>query len=411
MSKKTLVYDAKRKLIWMIVFTIVATMFASTAIMAETVKKDYEVGDVNRDGSVNAIDMAFFRGYLLGLNEYSEINGRKWEADVDGNDKIDAIDFAYLRKFVLGMIDKLPKQAEIVNPTATVTIEPVTPEPKITPDPKFTPKPNITPTATVPMPKATMVAPYLPQPSTDPNKILTHMDRIRANLAVKYPNTSVSFYVTLHDNQNNPVAGKEISMNWGKSPNNIMADSAVTDASGKATFTLNKDYNPNTFYREWYDYINFYFDGDDTYNPSVMQDIVTVSNNGGSPALIPLPSPALDVNKTNTSIMPVENEPVNLTSYSVSSEKKSFKIKLIDKNGEPVVGKVVGWQNNFPNIMNPEYLAVTNSQGIAEFSFTMVNLEDAPYVEYDSYINLYFDGDDTYNPSVYYAKVRVSRKG
>ena len=40
MSKKTLVYDAKRKLIWMIVFTIIATMIASVTIMAEEVKKD-----------------------------------------------------------------------------------------------------------------------------------------------------------------------------------------------------------------------------------------------------------------------------------------------------------------------------------------------------------------------------------
>lgn len=409
MKKKALAYNARKKLIWMIVFTIVATIFTST-IMAEDVKETFQVGDVNQDGTINAIDMAFLRGYLLGLDQYSEVNERIWEADVDGNGKIDAIDFAYLRKFVLGMIDKLPKESNIVEPTATATIEPVTPEPKITPDPKITPKPNLTPVPTKSMPSATMAAPYLPQPSTDPNKILTHMNRINANLAIKYPNTSVSFYVTLLDDKNNPVEGKKISMNWGKFPDDVMIDSAITDANGKATFTITKDYNPNTYYREWYDYINFYFDGDEEYNPSVVQDIVKVSNNGGTPSLIPLPSPVLDENKVNTSIMPVESEPIILTSNSIFSERISFKVKLVDKDGKPVAGKVVGWQSNFPSAIDHEYLAVTNSQGIAEFSFTMVNMEDAPYVVYDTYINLYFDGDDTYNPSVYYAKVRVSRK-
>lgn len=63
-------------------------------------------GDVNSDGKVNSIDLAKFRGYLLGMYSQDEINFKNSDLNLDG--QLNSIDFALLRKFLLQIIDKLP---------------------------------------------------------------------------------------------------------------------------------------------------------------------------------------------------------------------------------------------------------------------------------------------------------------
>ena len=64
---------------------------------AQTLQK----GDVNGDGDVNAIDLAFMKKYLMG--EIDLPDEQLKAADVDDNGDINAIDFAILKQVVLGI--------------------------------------------------------------------------------------------------------------------------------------------------------------------------------------------------------------------------------------------------------------------------------------------------------------------
>ena len=64
---------------------------------AQTLQK----GDVNGDGDVNAIDLAYMKKYLMG--EINLPDEQLEAADVDDNGDINAIDFAILKQVVLGL--------------------------------------------------------------------------------------------------------------------------------------------------------------------------------------------------------------------------------------------------------------------------------------------------------------------
>ncbi len=96
------------------------------------------LGDVDENGSVNSLDFAKYRQYLLGQISYLPVAG-----DIDQNKSMNSIDFAMLRQYLLGIIDDL----------GTITI--VMPPPP--PPPTQTPTQNPTPTQTPkPTPKATI---------------------------------------------------------------------------------------------------------------------------------------------------------------------------------------------------------------------------------------------------------------
>ncbi|OPX44088.1 bifunctional xylanase/deacetylase precursor [Ruminiclostridium hungatei] len=63
-----------------------------------------QCGDVNSDGSVDAIDFALLKSYILGKT--TSIN--KEAAETNADSSVDAIDLANLQKFLLGTISKLP---------------------------------------------------------------------------------------------------------------------------------------------------------------------------------------------------------------------------------------------------------------------------------------------------------------
>ncbi len=65
-------------------------------------------GDVNGDNTVDALDFAIIKQYLVGqISEFPGKNGMKL-ADVNNDGSVDAIDFATVKMFLLGNIDKLP---------------------------------------------------------------------------------------------------------------------------------------------------------------------------------------------------------------------------------------------------------------------------------------------------------------
>jgi DUF1680 family protein len=62
-------------------------------------------GDINNDGTVDTIDFALLKQYLLGKTV--DINEEM--ADLDGDKSITAMDFAVLKKYLLGQITELPE--------------------------------------------------------------------------------------------------------------------------------------------------------------------------------------------------------------------------------------------------------------------------------------------------------------
>lgn len=63
-------------------------------------------GDVDGNGSVNAIDFAIFRNYLLGNTKELPAKDDIGAGDLNGDGSVNAIDFATLRMYLLGMINK-----------------------------------------------------------------------------------------------------------------------------------------------------------------------------------------------------------------------------------------------------------------------------------------------------------------
>jgi len=64
------------------------------------------LGDVNSDGSFNALDFALLKAYLLS----NTVSINLANADVDGNGQVNALDFAYMKQKLLGRIDKFPAE-------------------------------------------------------------------------------------------------------------------------------------------------------------------------------------------------------------------------------------------------------------------------------------------------------------
>lgn len=79
-------------------------------------------GDVNGSGTVDSIDFALMRNYLLGnIFEFPVSNGRVI-SDVNADGSFNSIDFALMRSFLLGIITKFPAEdAPVVTPVPTAT--------------------------------------------------------------------------------------------------------------------------------------------------------------------------------------------------------------------------------------------------------------------------------------------------
>ncbi len=91
---------------------------AYTPTPVKTSSSSVIYGDVDGSGSVNSLDFAYVRQYLLGIiKAFPDTNGMQ-AADVDGSGNVNSLDFAYVRQFLLGIIKKFPADGSvIVTPT------------------------------------------------------------------------------------------------------------------------------------------------------------------------------------------------------------------------------------------------------------------------------------------------------
>lgn len=70
----------------------------------KTPDKEYIVGDINGDGSTNAIDFGMLRKYLLGFIDSFDYEYGSKAADVNGDGDINSIDLGVYKKYLLGII-------------------------------------------------------------------------------------------------------------------------------------------------------------------------------------------------------------------------------------------------------------------------------------------------------------------
>lgn len=63
-------------------------------------------GDLNGDASINSLDYALLKSYILGVIEEFDVPNEA--ADLNGDGSIDSIDYALLRNYILGVIEKFP---------------------------------------------------------------------------------------------------------------------------------------------------------------------------------------------------------------------------------------------------------------------------------------------------------------
>lgn len=70
--------------------------------------EDVKYGDLNGDGSINSLDGALLKSYILGIIEKFDVPEKA--ADLNGDGSIDSIDYALLKNYILGIIEEFPVQ-------------------------------------------------------------------------------------------------------------------------------------------------------------------------------------------------------------------------------------------------------------------------------------------------------------
>lgn len=113
----------------MIIVALLISLLCCTSGFAEDIK----YGDVNGNNTVDSIDFAILRTYLLGMTNLTGNSAKA--ADVSGDGIVNSIDFAFMRQYLLGIISSFPAQTKVTPTPVQVTPTPVPATP--TPIPVF----------------------------------------------------------------------------------------------------------------------------------------------------------------------------------------------------------------------------------------------------------------------------------
>lgn len=110
----------KKVLTCLIVFGMILSFFPNSGLSAEGISSMY--GDLNGDNSVDSIDFAMMRAYLMGINSDFPVSNGKIVGDVNVDNEINSLDFAYIRSYLLGFISEFPAESNPL-PTPTAQVE------------------------------------------------------------------------------------------------------------------------------------------------------------------------------------------------------------------------------------------------------------------------------------------------
>lgn len=112
-----------KKRIFLKVFIILSVLISSFTSIVSYAAPNY--GDLNSDNSVNSLDFAMYRTYLLGNYNLNDST----TADLNGDGQTNSIDFAFLRQYLLGQIETFPAEGANTPITVVTPINTPTPTP------------------------------------------------------------------------------------------------------------------------------------------------------------------------------------------------------------------------------------------------------------------------------------------
>ncbi|AEV68477.1 family 43 glycosylhydrolase [Acetivibrio clariflavus] len=99
------------------------TAFLISALCGSSMRAaELMYGDLNDSKSVDSIDYAIMKSYLLGMRSLT--GDALTAADVNGDGSVNSIDYAIMKQYLLGIISVFPA-SEQVTPTPQVTLPPV----------------------------------------------------------------------------------------------------------------------------------------------------------------------------------------------------------------------------------------------------------------------------------------------
>ncbi|HPU41782.1 MAG TPA: pectinesterase family protein, partial [Acetivibrio clariflavus] len=105
----------KRLLVLLIVLGMAFSIYPNSGLAADDVSAMY--GDLNGDGSVNSIDYAIMKSYLIGIRSNFPVLNGEVVGDVNAENSVNSIDYAFIKSYLLGLISEFP--AEKTRPLTT----------------------------------------------------------------------------------------------------------------------------------------------------------------------------------------------------------------------------------------------------------------------------------------------------
>lgn len=89
-----------------IIFLVIFRLSLSGNLFPEINAATYSYGDVNGDGSIDALDSALFKMYLLNSISTFPVADGSVIADLGGDKSVTALDFSLIKQYLLGLINK-----------------------------------------------------------------------------------------------------------------------------------------------------------------------------------------------------------------------------------------------------------------------------------------------------------------
>lgn len=80
------------------------------------------IGDLNGDGSIDALDNSLMKQVLLGTITDLPVQDDLYAADLDGDGQISALDLSLMKQYLLGLITKFPKNPPQSTPTMVMPL-------------------------------------------------------------------------------------------------------------------------------------------------------------------------------------------------------------------------------------------------------------------------------------------------
>ncbi len=100
----------RRVLVFLTILALICSITSNIDLSNAAAASDI-YGDLNSDGSVDGLDFAAFKIYLLDNEKGFPVGDRFRYADLNGDGVVDVLDYALLKSYILGIISKFPVES------------------------------------------------------------------------------------------------------------------------------------------------------------------------------------------------------------------------------------------------------------------------------------------------------------